>query len=155
MKLHHQLIIGISFIVYSCDGEHTHVETSGPNESNNVTVMHGQNIETQSAFNTLENLFDSPEDFRIKTIYSSEIDRLALADGTVPKEIFFYYKLTNNDTLFCSKFFVQHNVVSTIFHLYNEQESQEYEAVIHKSDSLLEKGFNIIDKVYSGTDSTK
>lgn len=133
------LIILIGFFIccslISCGGNNFDDDS---NRRHNEGMIRNQKYETELAYNELVKLFGSPNEFKLKEIYSEQIDKIEVYDEAIPRNIFLYYTVSNKNELFCSKFFIENRNVTTIFHNLTKSETEEFEATLKKSDQLTE-----------------
>ena len=124
----------IIFLLFLTIGLNSCNDNYDDNMRSNSYMIEKQQIEIQSAFDTLQSLFEVPNSFRIKDIYSEQIDSVEKYISEIPKEVFFYYTVENTDSIFCSKFFVDKNNIETIYHMKTKEETKEFEDIQNKTD---------------------
>lgn len=149
--MNYALITLISFTIcisfMSCGGNDSDIDS---NRRHNEGMIRSQKYETELAYNELVKLLGSPNEFKLKEIYSEQTDKVEVYDESIPRNIFLYYTVPNKNELFCSKFFVENRTVTMIFHKLTKSETDEFEATLKKSEQLTEDVFEgIIETIDS------
>lgn len=138
------LITGLS----SC--KNVNEDSQRSNKLRNSYLIENQRIEIQYAFDTLQTLFNSPDSFRVKDIYSEQVDSIENYIPEIPKEVFFYYTVGNTETRYCSKFLVDQKNVETIYHMKTKAEIEEFNIV---QDKIIDNTNESIESIKELLDS--
>lgn len=114
-------------------------------------MVNSLSVHTRSAHEKLKELFNNPDDYYLKEIYSQP-DSLMTTET-----VYFFYTIENSKQKYCSKFISRKNgtVVTNEFHKKTDFTSKELKTVTTELDSTVYEVIESVETFSKNIDSTK
>lgn len=144
MTKHILIIFILILLIYSC-------RVGGQNEAHNSNMVNSLGVHTKSAHENLKELFNSPNDYYLKDIYSQP-DSLMTSEA-----IYFFYTIENSEQKYCSKFISRKygTDVTNEYHKEKDFTSEELKTVTTDLDSTVYEVIESVETLSKNIDSTK